>query len=233
MAVPGPVLFPGVAGPLLWLAPLPVALLAALPVNFGRLREAVGRGWAVALVFATGATACFLVAILVLTQSRSGLLGLLAAVAFIVVVVLRDRQRMLFLLVVLAVVIVVVMAVALPASFWAQLAGVSDGVSLGEPGTVGLDSRVEIWRRALYAVEDFPLYGTGMSTFDHVVRLLYPIYMMGSESPINHAHNHLLQAAVDLGIPGLIVYLGLWLGAEAMLFAAWRRAGGRGMRRWF
>jgi hypothetical protein len=37
-----------------------------------------------------------------------------------------------------------------------------------------------------------------------------------------------LQAGVDLGVPGLVAYAGLWLGASAMLLRLWRSAGRAG-----
>ena len=37
-------------------------------------------------------------------------------------------------------------------------------------------------------------------------------------------HNHLLQAALDLGIPGLIAYLALWIIAAALLVQVYRHS---------
>lgn len=97
--------------------------------------------------------------------------------------------------------------VYLPTAFWIQLLGISDVAAITEPATLGLDSRIEIWQRAVYLIQDFPLTGADMNTFDPVVRTLYPLFIAGPQSPINHAHNHLLQAGVDLGILALITAL--------------------------
>ena len=85
-------------------------------------------------------------------------------------------------------------------------------------GTTGslrtLGGRAEIWSRALYVIEDFPLTGMGMNTFRRVMPVLYPTTPIGSNDAliedVGHAHNHLLQAALDLGLPGLIAYLAIW-----------------------
>jgi putative inorganic carbon (HCO3(-)) transporter len=95
-----------------------------------------------------------------------------------------------------------------------------------------LASRVEIWSRALYGIEDFPITGMGMNTFREVVHVLYPLFMIPPGVDFAHAHNHMLQAAIDLGIPGLIAYLSLWLISAVMLHSIWSRATGWEDRLW-
>ena len=82
--------------------------------------------------------------------------------------------------------------------------------------------RFEIWGSALAIVRDYPLTGAGMAMFrDGRVRAAYPVPMMG-DSIIPHAHNDLLQIASDMGIPGLIVFIGMHAAVGSMLFKAWR-----------
>jgi putative inorganic carbon (HCO3(-)) transporter len=47
--------------------------------------------------------------------------------------------------------------------------------------------------------------------------VFYPAFLVDPKIDVAHAHNQLLQAAVDLGLPGLIAYLALWIGAAHML----------------
>jgi O-antigen ligase len=70
----------------------------------------------------------------------------------------------------------------------------------------------------------------GMNTFRKLMPALYPgyPYLPGEEVP--HAHNHVLQAALDLGIPGLVAYLGLWVVAAVLLVAVYRRGADRSHR---
>ena len=60
--------------------------------------------------------------------------------------------------------------------------------------------------------------------------ILYPLFLTPPDVDIAHAHNHLLQAGLDLGLPGLVAYLALWAGAAAMLWQTWRHAPGRFQR---
>jgi putative inorganic carbon (HCO3(-)) transporter len=83
--------------------------------------------------------------------------------------------------------------------------------------TVG--SRVEIWSRALYMIQDFPFTGIGMGTFRQVANVLYPFFLAGPDAEIPHAHNLFLQVAVDLGLPGLVAWLAVLL---LVMVAAWQ-----------
>lgn len=89
--------------------------------------------------------------------------------------------------------------------------------------TPGLDQRLEIWSRAGYALWDFVFTGIGMGTFDLVIPRLYPYFLISPAEPIPHAHNLYLQLGLDLGLPGLIAYLALWLNLWVMLIALLRR----------
>ncbi len=76
--------------------------------------------------------------------------------------------------------------------------------------------RQEIWARAIFLIQHFPLSGAGMGSFAEVVKTTYPF--AGAAAGIPHAHNLFLQIGVDLGIPGLAAWLAAWLGTLA---AAW------------
>ena len=85
-----------------------------------------------------------------------------------------------------------------------------------------LAGRQEIWSRALYAIQDFPLTGTGPGLFRELVPPLYPLFRLSSDKDIAHAHNQWLQTALDFGLPGLIAYLALWLGLVGCLWRTGR-----------
>ncbi|MGA9351515.1 MAG: O-antigen ligase family protein [Anaerolineae bacterium] len=69
--------------------------------------------------------------------------------------------------------------------------------------------RIEIWQQAMSMIRDFPYTGVGMGTFETAVNIMYPSSIIRLYTPFTHAHNELLQVAVDLGIPGLVGYVAL------------------------
>lgn len=99
----------------------------------------------------------------------------------------------------------------------AVLAGEGEVLNKG----LSLASRIEIWSRALYALQDFPFTGVGLGTFGRVLPLLYPLFLTPPDVGIPHAHNVFLQVGVDLGLGGLIAYIALVLTSAA---TAWQAA---------
>jgi putative inorganic carbon (HCO3(-)) transporter len=81
-----------------------------------------------------------------------------------------------------------------------------------------LNGRMEVWSRAIYMIQDFPFTGIGMGTFTPVADALYPFFLAEPGS-ISHAHNLFLQVGVDLGIPGLLAWLAIWM---LVLVTAWQ-----------
>lgn len=62
-------------------------------------------------------------------------------------------------------------------------------------------SRVNNWKDSVGMVRDFPLFGTGLGTYEHV----YPRYRtVPGELKWEHAHNDYVEGAVELGIAGLM-----------------------------
>jgi O-antigen ligase/polysaccharide polymerase Wzy-like membrane protein len=96
------------------------------------------------------------------------------------------------------------------------------------PGMIGdVSGRIELWSRALDGIQDFPLTGMGMNAFRKVMPVVYPTLLTSPDLDISHAHNHLLQAALDLGLPGLIAYLSIWVVTGVLLVRVHRRSDDR------
>ena len=148
--------------------------------------------------------------VLLLTQSRGALGGLL--VGLIAILAIQTRWGK-----ILAVTGTIVLIVILSSGMGDELIS-SNGVQTTAVGTIHLDGRLEIWSRALYGLADFPFTGMGMNMFRRVMPILYPTFIVPTTMDIAHAHNHLLQAGLDLGLPGLIAYLSLWLLAGFLLY---------------
>jgi putative inorganic carbon (HCO3(-)) transporter len=79
--------------------------------------------------------------------------------------------------------------------------------------------------------QDFPFTGIGMGTFRQVANAMYPFFLAGPDADIPHAHNLLLQVAVDQGLPGLIMWLALLLLVICGAWSVYRR-GQRAGDRW-
>jgi putative inorganic carbon (HCO3(-)) transporter len=178
-------------------------LLIALAPGWWRAR----RRW-MALLALAGAGV--VTALLLLTQSRSGWIGSAAGgLALVVLAGLTSRRpAWLYASIVLLVLFLVVLGGASIALVPQRL----DVLWPSDTGLSALSSRAEIWSRALSAIHDLPFTGSGLGAFRRVVYLLYPLFSIGPEVDIAHAHNMFLQVALDVGLPGLIAYLALvWL----------------------
>jgi len=84
--------------------------------------------------------------------------------------------------------------------------------------------RQTLWYYGLLVIRSFPFTGMGLNAFRKALPELYPTVPLPAGFDITHVHNHLLQAAINFGLPGLVAYLGLWLSAAYALFAAHRAA---------
>lgn len=87
-----------------------------------------------------------------------------------------------------------------------------------------LDYRKDLWPWAVTAIADFPLSGVGLGAFKLVVFRLYPVAITAGD--IGHAHNVFLQTALDVGLPGLVVYLAILFVAAAVGLRIARRDAG-------
>ena len=139
---------------------------------------------------------------LALTQSRGALLG--TGVGLLAVAIWRER-RFAWLIVVGVVLFTVVL-------FAGQGNTLAEFVLKMDSRTGTLASRLEVWQRGVMMVQDFPFTGIGIGTYNEVAHSLYPFFIAAPDEVVAHAHDELLQVAVDVGIPGLIAYVALLTG---------------------
>lgn len=215
-----------VAGALLWVAPLACTLAAAAILGARSLGRTVGR-WRAGLVLAALlVVALVLVGVLTLTQSRGGWIAaaLVLPVLLLMLVQGKLRRAATLLLAGSVVIAAVWIALARPNALNLLISGPQQDPSPGM-SLETLSGRFEVWSRAIYGIQDFAFTGMGMNAFRKVVPVLYPLFSIDPATDIGHAHNEFLQAALDLGIPGLIAYISIHLTAFAMLISTWRRRG--------
>jgi len=102
--------------------------------------------------------------------------------------------------------------VAAAGVYWLLRSGGQGLWALPGADPANLLGRMDIWRRALLAVADFPLTGIGLGTFRRLAIAYAPFFDVDPVlADVGHAHNIFLQTALDLGIPGLIAYVAVLL----------------------
>lgn len=151
--------------------------------------------------------------VLFLTKSRGAYGAFLVGSAVFALLAERRRAAVAFALLVALVLIA-------GGSLWMLQQGAAESPDQLEMlDTSSFAFRQRIWHYALLLVGDFPLTGVGMGGFNAALRDLYGY----AEFTEPGAHSLYLQAALDLGLPGLAALL-------ALVAASLRRAG-VGLRR--
>jgi len=167
--------------------------------------------WRLALLLTCG----LMGAVLLLTKSRGGYIA--AAVGVILAVGFVGRRSW-------ALALLAATLVAITGFFISTRGHSAPELVAGAADPSSLTFRLNVWRIALWMLQDFAFTGAGVGTFNDVGALLYPFY----ETQNPGTHNLYLQVGVDLGIPGLIAFLAtlgltLWLGARTLCGGALRR----------
>lgn len=174
--------------------------------------------WRKLLAFALPVLALVSISTLLLTQSRNALASFGLGMTFLIW--LNFRRARLALVALLVVGAALALAFG-PGNLSDRLSGVDNPEFVPTSGTLSMDDRVQIWTRGIYGIEDFPLTGMGMNTFRRAMPQLYPLTSARFDKDMAHAHNQLLQAALDLGLPGLVSYLAIWMVAAALVYQTW------------
>jgi putative inorganic carbon (hco3(-)) transporter len=145
----------------------------------------------------TGAAALFGMALLLLSQSIQGLVGLAAGVFFLLI----WRSRWFLLLIFIPLGLAILGIAIFPLNFQSLAAYL---LSQNNPLGIAVVLRLDIWSRALAMIRDLPYTGIGLNTFPILQSQFYPGFLLGLEP---HAHNLYLQTALDLGLPGLFAFI--------------------------
>lgn len=190
------------AGALLWVAPV----LMALPFALWRRLVTLPLG------IAAGLSGLMITAVVLMTQSRAAWVALLAALSVMAaaVLILRKRALSLALWIVPLVLIIVLISVFGYVKILNQDFG----------STFSL--RNELWNRAALMQQDFFFTGQGMNIIRSSVKVIYPLVNIPDYAEIGHLHNEFLQAYADLGLPGLISLVALAMGVFGIAFIKMR-----------
>lgn len=157
-----------------------------------------------------GAAFLFILAVLILTESRSAYLGCITGL--FALLVFKDR-RFLWLILLLGVVSIIALTFLGQGNPFAFL------TSLTSRGEITLQQRFHLWQETIGVIQDFPLTGGGIFTSGRLLQELYTFNLFpGALEYYSHAHNIFLSVAFDLGIPGLVLYSALLGSFGAMTF---------------
>lgn len=80
-------------------------------------------------------------------------------------------------------------------------------LSIGNLADSSTSYRVSIWKAALGMARDF--FTTGIGVGESAFRQVYPLYSLSGIEAAPHSHNLYLQIQIELGIVGLLLFLGV------------------------
>ncbi|HUN07695.1 MAG TPA: O-antigen ligase family protein [Aggregatilineales bacterium] len=92
---------------------------------------------------------------------------------------------------------------------------------LNDRDSESMNIRFELWISAVEITRTYPLTGAGANMYrDRRVRALFPTATYGSPP---HAHNAWLQMSADMGLPGLVLFLGIQLTLTTLIIRTWQQ----------
>lgn len=116
-------------------------------------------------------TPLYLVAV-TFTESRSGFLGLMAAIFYMF---LREKRKLRYLIA--AIPITLAVLPIMPDSFWDRMKTITSGSKEGEKRERSADQRVKVWTVAVAVIKDHPFLGVGRCNFGLIHgRYAHPIW---------------------------------------------------------
>lgn len=144
---------------------------------------------------------------LALAGSRGGFIGLLAmgASLFFLLKGIALAKR-----VVAVAALALALAVAAPPGYWDQMRTIAD-----RENNYNYDSthgRMEIWKRGMGYMMARPIFGVGIDNFgraEGTISTLARNYRPGDQLLFAAPHSTFVEAGAELGIPGLLILLGL------------------------
>ena len=158
----------------------------------------------------------------VYSGSRGGFIALLAVVAFVNfgyrAIPLRWRLSA-------TVLVAVVVLAAASDRYWTQMGTIMSDADYNRSAETG---RMKIWERGVGYMLRFPIFGVGPNNFGAAEGKLSPFaerQQYGRGVRWNAAHNSYVQVGAELGIPGLVMFIGMIASAFVALRRSSRRAG--------
>ncbi len=183
--------------------------------------------WIYVLIF--GIFCASILIFFILMQSRSAYIGFLVTLfASLLLLVSIKFRRVSIILAILIVAAAAAATLLIKPDVLASVQSTQSDDLEGIDPALSLQTfkgRVEFWKFSIATIRDFPVTGVGMNNFRHSVFLLFPMPCRNAPcDSMHHVHNELLQTALELGIPGLVAFLSLYVISFRMLRELWCKA---------
>jgi O-antigen ligase len=137
---------------------------------------------------------------IVFSRSRMGIFSALLSLIFMAAVTqIREKNRAL-----VGITLAIVCA-ALAYAAWIGLSPVLARFEALEHGGLTTEGRVSFWKSDIALVRDYPIFGTGLGTFEYAFSAYQDSLL---ELRVDHAHNDYLEFSSDLGLPGAALLFG-------------------------
>jgi len=128
------------------------------------------------------------------TLSRGGILSFFAGMlVFSFIVFTKGRSKRILIPVLLFVLVV---------GMYLIFFGISPVIEKFVHSEVSADKRLIVWKGTLSAFRDFPVFGSGLGTFEHIYKVYQP------EGPAlywTHAHNDYIEFLLEFGTVGALI----------------------------
>lgn len=134
---------------------------------------------------------------LIYTWSRGAWLGLMIGMLFFLLLWNRRTLTVLFF----GCFALPLLPLVMPESIMNRL------LSIGNLADSSTSYRVSIWKAAIGMAGDF--FTTGIGVGETAFRQVYPLYSLSGIEAAPHSHNLFLQIQIELGIVGLLLFLGV------------------------
>ena len=208
-----------VAGALAWMTPFMAALAMTAPRRDEDAEEVLQtRFWQiirgiVAILFA------LMLFALVLGQSRFALAGFTGSLILLIFAVIRNRLLHRIILGGVIVAALPIIAIVLSAIISTTNGNNAPG-GLSSRDAGSLARRVQIWQGGVEMMMDNPATGVGMAMFR--TAMLHSRYRT-SDIPDPHAHNEWMNIGAEMGLAGLLIFIGIQINVGWMLWQGWHK----------
>ena len=153
-------------------------------------------------ILLSGLTVAVIAIGILMSLSRAGAAGLLAAALVLIPALNRWKTRML-------VFVVAFVCLACGGLIWlGQHERIVQRLGTLASLSTALQGRVDHWQEAARLVQDFPVTGSGWGTYP----LANPVYLSRNHGGwFQHAENQYLEVLAEAGIVGLVLFIAGWL----------------------